>query len=158
TSASVPVHADWPAQGRFVLLTTDSFNFTSSVWIRDLSSGDLLVRAVGVGGMSNGYDVQRISAPGDIAAGWPARGAGFGEFGKVVREWAVGFMADDSGITWMEGMVGSNIVGAHMVDSAGVAAPAGPPWPLTTVTSSLEPAAFAPGPGGGIYAYFSNRL
>lgn len=152
--------ADWPPEGKRVLLATDSFNLTGSVWIRELSSGDLLIRAVGVGGMSNGYDVQRISPAGDIAAGWPDRGASLGTLGKSVREWAVGFMSDEDGISWLEQMTGvsQNIVGAHLVDSAGVLAPVGSPgWPLTTVTSSARAAAFASAPGG-LYAYFDNRL
>src|SRR5262245_30804718 len=119
--------AEWPAAGKRVLLTTDSFNLTSSVWISDLASGDLLVRGVGVGGNANGYDVQRISPLGDIATGWPERGASFGQFGKTIREWAIGFTSDDAGFSWFEEMTGSfsNIVGARLIDPTAALAPAG---------------------------------
>src|SRR5262245_25223251 len=152
--AASPAAAEWPARGKFILLTTDSFHATGSVWIDDLSSGDLLVRAVGGGGNSNGYNVQRISALGDFFPEWPSRGASFGEFGKGIREWAAGFTVDDFGFTWMQAQDGMAV---HLVDGGGALTPPGSPWPLTTPVTSKRPAALAPAPGG-IYAYFGNRL
>src|SRR5262245_16017101 len=154
--AASPAGAEWPAAGKRVLLTTNSFHGTSSVWINDISSGDLMVRAVGVGNNSNGYDVQRISALGDIAPGWPSRGASFGQFGMSIREWAAGFTVDDSGFTWMQTSPDGKLR-VHLVDPAGVLTPPGTAWPLMTPLPGNQPAAFAPAPGG-IYAYFGNRL
>src|SRR5262245_27905554 len=160
---AVPAFAEWPASGKFVLLTTDSFHLTLSVWITELPNGDLLVRAVGSGGLANGYDVQRISAFGDLAPGWPARGVSFGTLRKAVRDWERGATVDESGSTWMVTEaslpMSQSTLGARKVDATGVLTPPdvfSSGWPLTTLAITDEASAFAPAPGG-IYACFGAR-
>src|SRR5262249_50170743 len=132
---AVPALADWPASGKFVLLTTDSFRLTARAWIDDLPNGDLLVRGVGVGGNNFGYDVQRISAFGDVLATWPARGRSFGTMGKAIRFYEQGATVDESGSMWMIGQAALpypfvSTLGAHKVDVNGVLSPGGNPWAI----------------------------
>src|SRR5262245_3209495 len=119
---AVPAQADWPAQGRRILVATDSFNLTDAAWIFDLPSGDLIVRAVGHGGLALGYSVQRISAAGVIAPGWPVEGASFGTIGMPTRPASVGFTVDPNGFCWQAAHA-SGTVGAYSVDPSGALEP-----------------------------------
>ena len=137
--------ADWPAQGRRVLVATDSFNLTDGAWIFDLPSGDLVVRAVGHGGLALGYDAQRITPAGEIAPGWPVEGVSFGTIGMPTRPSDVGFAVDPNEFVW--GEAGNGPTAVYAVDPTGVLGPSSP----------LSLAVFAPGPRG-IYAYISNHV
>lgn len=61
--------ADWPPGGRYV--TSSAYYGTKCVWIHGLPSNDLLVRVAAVGGNSNHYFVQRLTAAGEVSSGWP---------------------------------------------------------------------------------------
>lgn len=148
--------ADWPAQGRRVV-AMNSINLTYGAWIFDLPNGDLVLRAVSIGGNSYGFSTQRVTPFGEIAQGWPSEGPSFGNIGMPMKARSVGFTVDPNGFVWQAGRTISGGIGASAVTPAGLLTPVGAPWPLTTTFYSFTASAFAPAPGG-IYACFSNRV
>lgn len=147
-SLACPARADWPAQGKPVLVPY-GFNGSGGTWIFDLPSGDMIVRAHGYGGNSMGFVVQRITPGGEIAPGWPVEGVSFGASGASGNSPAlVAFAVDQGGFCWQIAYL-SGTGGAYAVDPSGVLEP----WVLTGPGSGT----FVPGPMG-IYAYFSNRV
>ncbi len=153
---ATPAFAVWPVQGQYVMAPDDMANGTDRVWIMPHPSGDLLVRATGVGGNSYGYSVQRISSAGDIAAGWPAAGMSFGTVSKSFSPHQVGFTLDGGGNLWQMTSNGGRMATLRGIEP-GALTPA-TPINLTSATSTVSLNAFAPGPSGGMYAYWNNKL
>lgn len=154
---ATPAAADWPASGERLALTNDSVNGTSLTRILDLPSGDLAVFCTGVGGNANGYNVQRVGRNGDLGPGWPSLGATFGQIGKAIRPYELGFTVDDSSCAWQVGSTATGKPGAHFINPDGVLTPSGYPWPVAGTASSNVQSAFAPAPGG-IYVFCNTRV
>lgn len=148
---AVPAAADWPAQGRRILVA-DGFCLTDGAWIFDLPSGDLLVRAIGNSNMSPYFNVQRATPTGEIASGWPAAGVSMGYGGRPT--WHSGFAIDRNGFAWQVACPEGSC-GVHAVDAGGVLDPPG--YPLWALSGVSAPYAFVSAPNG-IYAYFNNRV
>ena len=156
---AAPALADWPAGGKRVVLTHDSFNGVRMVRCLDLPSGDVSVVSVGVGGNSFGYSGQRITPTGEIASGWPADGIIFGEVSKSFSPTQNGFAVDDSGCVWHAawGMV-SNRASAQFVNPGGGLLPGSfAAWATTTGPTSTGPVDVALAPGGA-YVVWASRI
>jgi hypothetical protein len=150
-SLALPAHADWPAQGKRVLVP-HGYEGSGGVWMVDLPSGDMIVRADGYTHSTIGFVVQHITPGGEFASGWPVEGVSFGPGPSVPS--AIGFTVDQGGFCWQTaGFSGSS---ACALDPGGVLEPAGSPWALTSTAFSF-PTAFVPA-RGGIYAFVSNHV
>ena len=159
-------HGGWPTGGTYVMLTGDSQNGAHEARIVLSPAGDLLVVGVGKGGNALGYTLQRISAFGDIAPGWPVDGVQLGEVFSGYNSFkAQGYAVDDSLCFW-HATVGfsnaTNTPGAQLVNPAGVLLPgADQGWPAASGTGSTsyngDGSAAAPAPGGA-YVCWAGRV
>ena len=143
-------HAQWPANGKYLMGAPNGHNHSRYVQMFDLPGGEFYVVAVGRGGTSNGHGLQRLRPNGEIEPGWPVTGVSLGSFQVAISPTLSGFTIDDSLCFWHSSTVTSpSGVGAHFVRPNAAPSPSTSLWRVTN--TSLQWSDAAPGTAGDIY-------
>jgi hypothetical protein len=144
------VYAEWPAGGKYISEAFNGHNHARYVQMFDLPGGEFYVVAAGRGGNSGGYGLQRLTATGEIAPGWPAAGLLLGFAPVGITPPMNGFTIDDSLCFWHSSAVSNpSGVGAHLVRPDASLSPSTALWRV--MNASLQISDVAPGLDGDVY-------